>query len=262
MTVVATASNPASPSVGWTSSGGKTYTIDTLRDLRAQHPDADLFFITGADASPRSCPGRTPRTFSTSPSSSASPTQVRRLSEDGLPLTGSTCRRCPPWPSRPPIAVIVAAGTGLVPSSRMASSSTSNNYGLYRPEGCDRHRPPSTWPVPPLPRPPTSCPPPSSASTSLEHRLSPTSLSSCRPSPNDGGQRHRRRGSGDVLRDLRFKPLRREASARVGGCSSTSGDIVVHVQHDEERAFYELERLWKDCPALDLGAVGTEQGGR
>ena len=30
--------------------GGKTYTIDTLRDLRAQHPDADLFFITGADA--------------------------------------------------------------------------------------------------------------------------------------------------------------------------------------------------------------------
>ena len=29
---------------------GPTYTIDTLRDLRAQHPDADLFFITGADA--------------------------------------------------------------------------------------------------------------------------------------------------------------------------------------------------------------------
>ena len=29
---------------------GITYTIDTLRDLRAQHPDAELFFITGADA--------------------------------------------------------------------------------------------------------------------------------------------------------------------------------------------------------------------
>ena len=27
-----------------------TYTIDTLRDIRAQHPDAELFFITGADA--------------------------------------------------------------------------------------------------------------------------------------------------------------------------------------------------------------------
>ena len=29
-------------------------------------------------------------------------------------------------------------------------------------------------------------------------------------------------------------------------------DIVVHVQHDEERSFYELERLWKDCPVIDL----------
>ena len=30
--------------------GGPTYTIDTLRDLRAARPDAELFFITGADA--------------------------------------------------------------------------------------------------------------------------------------------------------------------------------------------------------------------
>jgi nicotinate-nucleotide adenylyltransferase len=51
MTVIATASNPR-----FTTSrvdierGGATYTIDTLRDLRKQHPDADLFFITGADA--------------------------------------------------------------------------------------------------------------------------------------------------------------------------------------------------------------------
>ena len=30
--------------------GGPTYTVDTLTDLRAAHPDADLFFITGADA--------------------------------------------------------------------------------------------------------------------------------------------------------------------------------------------------------------------
>ncbi|NUV58012.1 ribosome silencing factor, partial [Streptomyces coelicolor] len=29
-------------------------------------------------------------------------------------------------------------------------------------------------------------------------------------------------------------------------------DIVVHVQHSEERVFYALERLWKDCPELDL----------
>jgi nicotinate-nucleotide adenylyltransferase len=51
MTVIATASNP-----GFTVSrvdidrSGPTYTIDTLRDLHAQRPDADLFFISGADA--------------------------------------------------------------------------------------------------------------------------------------------------------------------------------------------------------------------
>ncbi|HEX5497377.1 MAG TPA: nicotinate-nucleotide adenylyltransferase [Mycobacteriales bacterium] len=51
MTVIATASNPRF----WVSRvdidrGGQTYTLDTLRDLRDQFPDRDLYFITGADA--------------------------------------------------------------------------------------------------------------------------------------------------------------------------------------------------------------------
>lgn len=51
MTVIATASNPQfSVSRIDIDRGGKTYTIDTLRDLREEHSDADLFFITGADA--------------------------------------------------------------------------------------------------------------------------------------------------------------------------------------------------------------------
>lgn len=51
MTVVATASNPRfTVSRVDIDRDGPTYTIDTLRDLTAQHPDADLFFITGADA--------------------------------------------------------------------------------------------------------------------------------------------------------------------------------------------------------------------
>lgn len=32
------------------------------------------------------------------------------------------------------------------------------------------------------------------------------------------------------------------------------GDVVVHVQHAEDRVFYALERLWKDCPVIDLPA--------
>ena len=51
MTVIATASNPRfSVSRVDIDRGGPTYTKDTLRDLRALNPDADLYFITGADA--------------------------------------------------------------------------------------------------------------------------------------------------------------------------------------------------------------------
>lgn len=51
MTVVATASNPRfSVSRVDIDRGGPTYTADTLRDLRTLNPDAELFFITGADA--------------------------------------------------------------------------------------------------------------------------------------------------------------------------------------------------------------------
>ncbi|HWO62447.1 MAG TPA: nicotinate-nucleotide adenylyltransferase [Umezawaea sp.] len=51
MTVIATASNPRfSVSRVDIDREGPTYTVDTLTDLKAEHPDSDLFFITGADA--------------------------------------------------------------------------------------------------------------------------------------------------------------------------------------------------------------------
>lgn len=51
MTVIATASNPRfSVSRADIERGGVTYTIDTLHDIRSMHPEADLYFITGADA--------------------------------------------------------------------------------------------------------------------------------------------------------------------------------------------------------------------
>lgn len=37
------------------------------------------------------------------------------------------------------------------------------------------------------------------------------------------------------------------------------GDIVVHIQHEDERHFYDLERLWRDCPQVDVGVVGADQ---
>ncbi|GIG39711.1 putative nicotinate-nucleotide adenylyltransferase [Cellulomonas phragmiteti] len=51
MTVIATASNPSfTVSRVDIDRAGLTFTVDTLRDLKTERPDADLFFITGADA--------------------------------------------------------------------------------------------------------------------------------------------------------------------------------------------------------------------
>lgn len=37
------------------------------------------------------------------------------------------------------------------------------------------------------------------------------------------------------------------------------GDVIVHIFHEEERLFYQLERLWKDCPVVPLPAALEEQ---
>ena len=53
---------------------------------------------------------------------------------------------------------------------------------------------------------------------------------------------------------LGAKPLRREGERDGRWVLLDYGEIVVHVQHDEERIFYALERLWKDCPLIALPA--------
>ena len=56
----------------------------------------------------------------------------------------------------------------------------------------------------------------------------------------------------DKLRELGVKPVRREGERNGRWVLIDFSDIVVHVQHEEERTYYQLERLWKDCPAIDL----------
>jgi ribosome-associated protein len=48
------------------------------------------------------------------------------------------------------------------------------------------------------------------------------------------------------------KPIRREGKSEARWVLIDFGDIVVHVQHAEDRTYYALERLWKDCPAIPL----------
>lgn len=54
------------------------------------------------------------------------------------------------------------------------------------------------------------------------------------------------------LLQLGAKPVRREGERDGRWVLLDYLDIVVHVQHAEERTYYSLERLWKDCPALPL----------
>ena len=65
----------------------------------------------------------------------------------------------------------------------------------------------------------------------------------------------------DKLREIGAKPLRREGERDGRWVLIDYGEIVVHVQHEEEREFYALERLWRDCPIIALPADVTASGG-
>jgi ribosome-associated protein len=56
----------------------------------------------------------------------------------------------------------------------------------------------------------------------------------------------------DRLFEQGAKPLRREGRAEGRWVLLDFGDLVVHVFHEEERLYYSLERLWKDCPPIAL----------
>ena len=60
----------------------------------------------------------------------------------------------------------------------------------------------------------------------------------------------------DRLRDAGHKPVRREGTREGRWALLDYVDIVVHVQHSDERNFYALDRLWKDCPAIEIEGRG------
>ncbi|EGD57008.1 ribosome silencing factor [Gordonia neofelifaecis] len=59
----------------------------------------------------------------------------------------------------------------------------------------------------------------------------------------------------DKLRESGHKALRREGTREGRWALLDYGDLVVHVQHDDERDFYGLERLWKDCPIIEIDGI-------
>jgi ribosome-associated protein len=65
----------------------------------------------------------------------------------------------------------------------------------------------------------------------------------------------------EKLREVGAKPVRREGERDGRWVLLDYSDIVVHVQHEEERRFYALERLWRDCPLILLPADVTSGRG-
>lgn len=54
--------------------------------------------------------------------------------------------------------------------------------------------------------------------------------------------------------ELGQKPVRREGDRDARWVLLDFVDVVVHVQHVEERVYYSLERIWRDCPVIALPA--------
>ena len=62
-------------------------------------------------------------------------------------------------------------------------------------------------------------------------------------------------GVEDALNDAGVRTIRREGRETGRWVLLDFGDLIVHVFHQEERDFYQLERLWQDCPVIDTAAM-------
>lgn len=69
----------------------------------------------------------------------------------------------------------------------------------------------------------------------------------------------------DRMVEAGFKRVRREGRSEARWVLLDFGDLIVHVFHEEERTYYGLERLWKDCPVVpiaepaSLGAAAEQE---
>lgn len=61
----------------------------------------------------------------------------------------------------------------------------------------------------------------------------------------------------DKLREAGHKPLRREGTREGRWALLDYNELIVHVQHVDERDYYSLDRLWKDCPVVEIEGVET-----
>ncbi|MBS9533375.1 ribosome silencing factor [Mycobacterium sp. M1] len=65
----------------------------------------------------------------------------------------------------------------------------------------------------------------------------------------------------EKMRLAGYKPARREGTREGRWTLLDYIDIVVHIQHQDERDFYALDRLWKDCPVVPVALDGEPAAG-
>lgn len=63
----------------------------------------------------------------------------------------------------------------------------------------------------------------------------------------------------EKLSEIGVKPVHQEGISEGRWALLDFNDLVVHIQHVEERNFYDLERLWRDCPAISLDLHQADQ---
>ena len=62
----------------------------------------------------------------------------------------------------------------------------------------------------------------------------------------------------EQMRLAGYKPARREGAREGRWTLLDFVDIVVHIQHEDERNFYALDRLWRDCPIIPVDLEAQE----
>ena len=62
----------------------------------------------------------------------------------------------------------------------------------------------------------------------------------------------------EKMRQAGYKPARREGTREGRWVLLDYVDIVVHIQHTDERDFYALDRLWRDCPQIEVDLEGVQ----
>jgi ribosome-associated protein len=62
----------------------------------------------------------------------------------------------------------------------------------------------------------------------------------------------------EKMRLAGYKPARREGTREGRWVLLDYVDIVVHIQHRDERDFYALDRLWRDCPVITVDLDGAD----